>query len=125
MAELKLIQKALFDPYDQSLWFYHQSLMAVFDPATADKTMASNLSNEERLEYVNQEREFVEELLEDTDDCKWIYQALIELTSLEVKLRNSTFSSEQVDAIRGWLDRLKSLDPLRIGRWNDFEQALA
>lgn len=122
--ELKLIHKALFDPYDQSLWFYHQNLMCCLDPGKAQKTMVPDLSSEERLAYVASEQEFVEELLEDTDDCKWIYQSLIELAFLEARLKGSEIGIERKKRILEWLDSLKSLDSLRLGRWNDLEQTV-
>jgi geranylgeranyl transferase type-2 subunit alpha len=122
--ELKLIHKALFDPYDQSLWFYHQNLMCCLDPVTAPRTMAPGLTSKERLVYVTGEREFVEELLEDTDDCKWIYQSLIELASIEARLMDTEIGVERKAQVKEWLGKLKSLDSLRACRWNDLEQSL-
>jgi geranylgeranyl transferase type-2 subunit alpha len=123
VAELELIHKALFDPYDQSLWFYHQNLMCTFDPDTAPSTMAPRLSVEQRLEYVATEREYIEEVLEDSLDCKWAYQALIESTMIEGKLRNG-LSDDDKGKIRAWLQKLKELDTLRAGRWTDLERSL-
>jgi len=40
--ELELIHSALFDPYNQSLWFYHQNLMCTFDLDVAKRSMAPN-----------------------------------------------------------------------------------
>lgn len=122
--ELKLIHKALFDPYDQSLWFYHQNLMCTFDPSAAKQTLAPNLTAEQRLNYIEAEQEFVEELLEDTDDCKWIYQALIELVLLRAKVDGKAADDSRRVAMMSWLDRLKSLDPLRRGRWDDLQQSI-
>lgn len=122
-SEIKLIHKALFDPYDQSLWFYHQNLMSTFDPSKSHKSMAPNLSDMERLEYVATEQTFIEELLEDAEDSKWVYQALIECALLKGKLTGSLPAGAKND-IRTWLDNLKKLDPLRNGRWNDTERAL-
>ena len=122
--ELKLIHKALFDPYDQSLWFYHQNLMCCLDPAKAQQTMVPELLLEERLAYVASEQEFVEELLEDTDDCKWVYQSLIELAFLEARLRGSEIGALHKERILEWLESLKSLDSLRKGRWNDLEKTV-
>ncbi|KIX05305.1 uncharacterized protein Z518_06177 [Rhinocladiella mackenziei CBS 650.93] len=121
--ELELIHKALFDPYDQSLWFYHQNLMCTFDPDQAARSMAPNLSNDQRLKYIASEKEYIEEVLEDAQDCKWPYQALIECTLLEAKL-NKGMQKDDNRKIREWLDMLKTLDPLRKGRWLDMEQAL-
>ncbi len=122
--ELELIHKALFDPYDQSLWFYHQNLMCTFDPEQAAKTMLPRLSNEERLRYIAAEREYIEEVLQDAEDCKWPYQALIECSVLEGKLKGGLQEEDRIK-ILGWLKELQTLDPLRKGRWLDMEQSLS
>ena len=124
-AELDLIHLALCDPYDQSLWFYHQNLMCTFDPATAIQTMAPNLSNEDRLEYIEQETEAIEEMLDGAEDCKYIYQALIDCTLLRIRMKGEDMSKVDQQKIQGWLSELKSLDPLRKGRWLDFERSLS
>ncbi|KAK5073160.1 Rab geranylgeranyltransferase [Lithohypha guttulata] len=121
--EIKLIHKALFDPYDQSLWFYHQHLLSTFDPDTAGASMMPELSNESRLTYVKAEQEFIEDLIEDAEDSKWVYQALIECALIEAKLVNG-LSEKMRTNIKVWLDKLKQLDPLRRGRWIDTEQRL-
>ncbi|KAJ5720766.1 uncharacterized protein N7483_008700 [Penicillium malachiteum] len=121
--ELSLIHQALIDPYDQSVWFYHQNLLCVFDPITADRTMAPNLSTSERLQYLRQEIDNVQEILDGAEDCKYIYQALIECTVLVSKVTGH-LSSEDRDQILSWLSELKQLDPLREQRWLDFEQTL-
>ncbi|KAJ5884488.1 hypothetical protein N7504_012060 [Penicillium tannophilum] len=121
--ELSLIHQALIDPYDQSVWFYHQNLLSVFDPDTADRTMAPNLTSTERLAYLLQEIENIQEIIDGAEDCKYIYQALIECTVLVSKVAGS-LSSEDRDQILSWLSELKQLDPLRQRRWLDFEQTL-
>jgi len=121
--ELDLIHKALFDPYDQSLWFYHQNLMCTFNPDQAAKSMAPNLSTERRLTYLAAERDYIEEVLEDAQDCKWAYQALADCTLLEAKLRRGLQEDDKARILQ-WLTELKSLDPLRKGRWLDMEQSL-
>lgn len=123
MPEIKLIHKALFDPYDQSLWFYHQNLMSAFDISKSHKSIAPDLSDDERIEYITAEEEFVEELLEDAEDSKWVYQALLECALLKAKLTGS-LSQEVKSNIGNWLEKLKELDPLRNGRWKDTEKAI-
>ena len=121
--ELSLIHQAFIDPYDQSLWFYHQNLMSVFDPSMAERTLAPNLSSSDRLGYIRNEIEEVQEMLDGAEDCKYIYQALIECTLLASKVEGS-LSSEDRDQILSWLSELKKLDPLRRERWLDFEKTL-
>lgn len=122
-AELALIHRAFFDPYDQSLWFYHQNLMCTFDPTLASQTMAPNLTNPERLDYIRKEIEKIKDMLDGDDDCKWIYQSLIGCTLLASKIEGA-ISTEAKTNVSGWLSRLQELDPLRKGRWLDLESSL-
>ncbi|KAE8147420.1 hypothetical protein BDV25DRAFT_160377 [Aspergillus avenaceus] len=121
--ELGLIHRALCDPYDQSLWFYHQNLMCTFDPALSSQTLAPNLSQSERLNYLRQEIEEIQEMLDGAEDCKYIYQALIDCTLLASKVEGTLSSGDQQN-ILSWISELKKMDPLRRGRWLDFEQSL-
>lgn len=121
--ELALIHRALIDPYDQSLWFYHQNLMCVFDPSMADRTMAPHLSTADRLQYLRDEVEAIQEMLDGAEDCKYIYQALIECTLLASKVAGSLTETDRGQILR-WLSELKQLDPLRGERWLDFEKTL-
>ncbi|MCJ1384021.1 Rab geranylgeranyltransferase [Xylographa soralifera] len=119
--ELTLIQEGLYtDSRDQSLWFYHQSLMCTFDPALPSRSMAPNLSQYDRLAYIKSETDKLLEMLEDDRDCKWIYQALIQLAMLY----KSTSGSWPVlpENIGTWVASLQTLDPLRHRRWADLEQ---
>ncbi|KAF7720026.1 Uncharacterized protein PECH_008101 [Penicillium ucsense] len=122
--ELELIHQALIDPYDQSLWFYHQNLMCVFDPTLAPRTMAPNLSVSERVEYLRNEIVYIEEMLDGAEDCKYIYQALIDCM-LSIAKVVGQLSTEDRSQILGWLSKVKQLDPLRKNRWLDFEKTLA
>lgn len=121
--EIHFIHEALFDPFDQSLWFYHQNLMSTFDADLASQSFAPDLTNEQRLVYIQAEQDFIEDLVEDAEDSKWVYQALIECAVLKSKLQRE-LSSEAKSRIQEWLDKLKQLDPLRKGRWVDTEQKL-
>jgi len=123
-AELKLIHRALLDPYDSSLWSYHQNLMCTFDPTLAPETLAPNLTTPERLQYLAEEHDFLEEILDGAEDCKWIYQALIECALLTGKIEGSITIDSRM-GIKAWLAELRKLDPLRRGRWADFEISLS
>ncbi|KAL4738308.1 hypothetical protein BDV11DRAFT_138539 [Aspergillus similis] len=122
--ELELIHRALCDPYDQSLWFYHQNLMCIFDPAKSSQTMAPNLSKTERLNYIRREIEKIQEMLDGAEDCKYLYQALIDCTLLAARVEGTTLNEDEKTQILGWLSELKKLDPLRAGRWLELEQSL-
>ena len=122
-TELELVQRALSDPSDQSLWFYHQYLMCTFDPSYAAQSMAPNLTTEQRLGYIAGEIENLVDMLEFDEDCKWIYKSLIGLSILHNNL--SQQSPHRKDQLRDWVLKLKRLDPLRKGRWDDLEQSLS
>lgn len=114
--ELEFLHQALIDPYDQSLWFYHQNLMCTFDPDRAAHSMAPSLTNSERLAYVRREIGDIKDILDEVDDCRWIYQALIDCTLLAGKLEGSVLNEDKRN-IKQWLVTLDKLDPLRKGRW--------
>jgi geranylgeranyl transferase type-2 subunit alpha len=121
---LNLIHDALIDPYDQSLWFYHACLMAAFDPTQAPKSIAPNLSREQRLNYLEGQVAYVFEILEDTSDCKWVYQTLIDLARLYKRNAGSWPPRIQAADILQWMEQLEKLDPLRMGRWADLKAEL-
>ncbi|KAF7588066.1 Rab geranylgeranyltransferase [Aspergillus hancockii] len=121
--ELELIHRALCDPYDQSLWFYHQNLMSTFDPAVSGQTMAPNLNQPERLEYLRREVEEIQDMLDGAEDCKYIYQALIDCTLLASKVEGTMSQGDQQQVL-SWISELKKMDPLRRGRWLDMERSL-
>lgn len=123
-SELKLIHRALIDLYDQSIWFYHHDLMCVCDPSMASVSMVPNLSDEERLKYLEQEIAAITELLDEADDCKWIYQALVTYSLLVLKIKGKKPDAETSGHISEWLSGLRRLDPLRKGRWDDLEKSL-
>jgi geranylgeranyl transferase type-2 subunit alpha len=124
-AEFELITQALYtDPYDQSLWFYHQYLMATLDPSNAQATsILDPCTNADRLAYLEQEIDNVREMLDGAEDCKYIYQALLEYSRryLDIEAGNKKVTTMEM---RGWLEELCKLDPLREGRWKDLERTL-
>ena len=79
--------------------------------------MAPELSANERLEYLGAEIDKVLEMLDGAEDCKWIYQSLIELNILYKRIKDD-FAS-QASHLQNWINALKELDPLRSGRWDD------
>ncbi|KAI4949179.1 hypothetical protein J4E91_005643 [Alternaria rosae] len=124
-SELALICEAInTDPFDQSIWFYHQYLLSILSPSCPpDALVVQDLTNGERQKYYEHEMEYIREILEDEADCKWIYEALLGLAEayLEVDAGTGSFTAKDM---RSWLDELKRLDPLRQGRWDDLERRL-
>ncbi|PSK40127.1 hypothetical protein B9Z65_8067 [Elsinoe australis] len=122
--ELELVTEGLWvctGPKDQSLWFYHLDLMATLDPEAREEIqILKDLRKEGRRGYVERQMEAIKEILEDNEDCKWIYQALLDLAQLYKKIGGEVDTEE----MRSWLDTLEKLDPLRKNRWMDLRRNL-
>ena len=96
--------------------------MSTFDPKYAANSMAPDLSEEERSEYVTQEIGRLQEMLDGAEDCKWIYQSLISLSMLHKSLVGKWLIG--MSEIVHWVDELTKLDPLRAKRWADLRREL-
>ena len=121
--------------------------------------MAPNLSPAERMQYLESEKSFILEMLDEdypstsedegpnpkdsnkeeeeeagegADDCKWVYQRLIDIVMIIARVRSTTTSSpgetcstdltvQERKELKRWLKKLHDLDPLRKGRWRDFQ----
>ncbi|ORY18752.1 hypothetical protein BCR34DRAFT_293519 [Clohesyomyces aquaticus] len=123
--ELALICTAInTDPFDQSIWFYHQYLMSTLSPQCApQKMIVRDLSNLDRQKYYAHEMEYIREILDDETECKWIYEALLCCASCYLEVDGGTEAFTTLD-MREWLRELKRLDPLRKGRWEDLGRRL-
>lgn len=97
--------------------------MCVFDPSVASRTMAPNLGTSERLQYLRRELAAIEEMLDGAEDCKYIYQSLIECTMLVSKVSGHMLPEDHQQVL-SWLSELQQLDPLRRQRWLDLEKTL-
>ena len=96
--------------------------MSTFDPKYAAVSMAPDLSEEERSEYVIQEIGRLQEMLDGAEDCKWIYQSLISLSMLHKSLTGKWLIG--LSEIGHWIDELTKLDTLRAKRWADLRREL-
>jgi geranylgeranyl transferase type-2 subunit alpha len=120
--ELDNMQDALIDPFNQSAWFYHQFLISSLgDELPVEQRLVHDLSVAEQCKIFQQELDRIEEIGEDFDDCKWVYQALIMYTLAYLKLDGSDAS--RGEGLDGWNQRLKDLDPMRKGRWSALKSA--
>ena len=93
--------------------------MATFDPKCSEETMAPELTGAERTAYVRKEITKVQDMLDGAEDCKWIYQSLIQLNILYHEICNDWF--EEASHVEEYIDQLTKLDPLRSGRWHDLK----
>ncbi|KAF2689429.1 hypothetical protein K458DRAFT_400189 [Lentithecium fluviatile CBS 122367] len=82
-SELALICEAInTDPFDQSIWFYHQYLMSTISPTCPSTDLiVVDLTNGERQKYYEHEFAYIKDILEDEADCKWIYEGLLYLAA--------------------------------------------
>jgi len=83
-----------------------------------------HFSTEERIEYLEKEIVDIKDFLEDYDDVKWIYEALLEYTLSKSKIEQREVTAEEKGEAGEWLERLRALDPMRKGRWADISAAL-
>lgn len=112
--------EALFtDPYDQSLWFYYQFLMTTLTDPAGYETIVPELSNEERIKIVKSQLSNLNGVSEEADDCKWVYDALLEYTLGYSRLESRAPSSDEKKNCDLWLAKMRKLDPKRSGRWDD------
>lgn len=122
-GEFELITRALYtDPYDQSLWFYHQYLMSTLDLSNSQSSaILDPCSNEDRIHYLEQELDSVKDMLDGAEDCKYIYQALLEYSRRYREIDAGTKKITMLE-MEQWLSELQKLDPLRSNRWKDFSE---
>jgi geranylgeranyl transferase type-2 subunit alpha len=121
--ELDWIQDVLVDPYNSAAWFYHGLLLHTLLPTCPASTkMIQDSTVTDIMRYYSQEIERVMDMLEDFDDCKWIYQALIQYTT-ELDRYTESPSLDLVHSprpqLREWIEMLTRLDPMRITRWKN------
>lgn len=120
-----MMKNALWvDPADQSLWFYYQFLLATIISPGAYKIVVPNLSQADRIEYVNGQLLFLTDLLDGAEDSKWIYNALIDCTTALWQIKELPAPHKEKQNLRMWLDELRKLDPLRRGRWEEMWKRL-
>ncbi|KAI1815073.1 protein prenylyltransferase [Poronia punctata] len=125
-AEFGLIQDALnVGPEDQSLWYYHRYLVSQVVGSDARPTITPNLAIEDKVSYLEQEIEFIKDLLEDFADIKWPYEALVEYIAAMRKLQAEIGAGGEENDPSFWLAKLRQLDPMQRGRWDDIKVQLA
>ncbi|KAI1134275.1 protein prenylyltransferase [Hypoxylon sp. FL0543] len=123
--ELEIIQGALnVGPEDQSLWYYHQYMVSQIISHSDDSAIAPALTIAERVAYLRKEIDWIKDLLEDYTDTKWIYEALLEYTIALKSLARHGSEHVQIEDPSKWLAKVRALDPMRAGRWNDVGKQL-
>jgi len=85
-------------------------------------TITPKFTDEDRVTYLSREIQNIMDLLEDYDDIKWIYEALLEYTLSLCQLEGREPQAGEKKDLEKWLSKLKGLDPMRNGRWLDVEK---
>lgn len=110
-------------PYAQSAWFYYQFLMTTLTDYVGHATITPNFSQDDRAEYVTRQLVILKDMLDGAEDCKWIYNALIEYTIALSEMQDRKLDIGEKEDCKLWLEELRKLDPMRGGRWDDLESA--
>lgn len=111
-------------PYQQSAWFYYQFLMTTLTDYVGHATITQHFTQEDRVEYVTRQLAILKDMLDGAEDCKWIYDALIEYTMALCKMEERAPEQDESQDCKAWLGELRKLDPDRCGRWDDLEKSL-
>lgn len=109
-------------PEDQSLWYYHQFLVLNLVTIVGRPTITPAFTMEDRVSYLTREIEEITDLLEDYEDIKLIYEALIDYTLYLCQLEERKPIGEERENLVTWVKKLQELDPMRNGRWADLER---
>lgn len=96
--------------------------MSTFDPKYTTSSMVPQLTEGERSKYVFQEIHRVQEMLDGVENCKWVYQSLIDLSVLSRKSTQHPYAPTEAPTL--WVDKLLDFDPLRRGRWEELKKTL-
>lgn len=84
-------------------------------------TIVPNFTHTERTSYVTRQLQNLREILDGGEDCKWVYNALLEYTMALAEMEERKLQDDEKQDCRSWLKELRKLDPLRSGRWDDIE----
>ncbi|KAE9376088.1 geranylgeranyl transferas-like protein type II alpha subunit [Stipitochalara longipes BDJ] len=125
--EFELIISAMYTdsyPYQQSAWFYYQFLMTTLTDYVGHATITPHFTLEDRAEYVTRQLGILKDMLDGAEDCKWIYNALIEYTMALCQMEERVPDSNEKQDCVTWLAELRKLDADRSGRWDDLERSL-
>lgn len=139
--ELALVHRNVAtNPHDSALWFYHRWLVAS-NAEGAEDCVAPGMKPRVKVMMVRDEVEGLKELVEGGVEGRGILKALVGYVGLLQRLRKEVQRAgevaqgaeeddddeedEEVDEerergeMRGWLERLVVIDPMRAGRYRD------
>jgi len=127
ILEFELITEAIYTdayPYAQSVWFYHQFLMTTLIEPIGHLVITPNFTYRDRIDYVSEQLVSLRDMLDGAEDCKWIYNALLEYTLVVCQMEEREPRGEEKQDCISWMSELRKLDSLRNGRWAGLEKSL-
>jgi geranylgeranyl transferase type-2 subunit alpha len=125
--EFDFVTQAIYTdayPYAQSVWFYYQFLMTTLVDYVGHATITPHFTKDDRIEYVTRQIVNLNDMLDGAEDCKWIYNALLEYTLALCEMEERRPRDDEKQDCAAWLRELRKLDPFRSGRWDDLENNL-
>jgi geranylgeranyl transferase type-2 subunit alpha len=87
-------------------------------------TITPNFAPEERTEYVTRQLVNLRDILDGAEDCKWVYNSLLEYTMALCEMEERKPREDEREDCRSWVADLRKLDPLRAGKWDDLDKSL-
>lgn len=87
-------------------------------------TITPNFTKDDRVEYVTRQLANLKDMLDGAEDCKWIYNALLEYTMSLCEMEERLPRDDEKQDCAAWLVELRKLDSFRSGRWDDLENTL-
>lgn len=90
---------------------------------TKDNTIVPDMSISERISFIGTQLTELREMVEGAEDCKWIYNALLDYTLASAKLQQREITEAERADVQEWLEDL-TLDDCRDGRWQDLAAQL-
>lgn len=107
---------------DQSLWYYHRFLISqITNPVDS---FAPALTLADRIACLRYEIAELEDLLDDYDAVGLVYEDLLDYSLALERLEKGKERANVRNCLLSWLAKLRVLDPMHVGRWEDMESEI-
>lgn len=104
---------------DHSLWYYHRFLISqITNPFDS---FAPALTLADRIAYLRYEIVELTNLLDDYNDVGLVYEGLLDYSLALERLEKSEEHANVINCLLSWLAKLRGLQPMHVGRWEDIE----
>lgn len=139
--ELELVRRyTSTNPWDSAVWFYHWWLVGSSAVGAGEgEAVVVRMERGVRLLMVGEEVEALKGLFEEQPGCRFVVKALVGCVGLLWRVRRqprgegeeeNEEEEEEADEekekveVKGWIEKLIELDPMRAGRYRDLEKEL-